>query len=101
VQRVRAGGDLVIKALTTMDANGRRTLILGLDDRNVQRLTTNQPLIVQGEEMGLDIDIYIAHAPSYGELFAQMRAAGFTIPSFPLDKPITLYGDELKGLKNS
>jgi hypothetical protein len=98
---VRTGGGPVIKAMTKPGADGRRTLILGLDNRNVALLTSSRPIKIHGEEMGLDVDILIAHGPTLAELLNEMRDAGFEIPHFDLDKPITLFGDELHGKKNS
>jgi ribosomal protein S5 len=43
----------VIKALATV--NGRRLLLLGIDDRAVERLTAGQPILVRGAEVGLGV----------------------------------------------
>jgi hypothetical protein len=43
----------MIKALTGVLANGRRTLLLGLDDTNVARLTSDHPIKIDGGEMCL------------------------------------------------
>lgn len=91
----------MIKALTGLNRDGRRTVILGVDDRNVMRLCSGQPIRVDGRDMGLDVDILILHGPTYEDILAGLRKAGCEIPEFPLDKPITLRGDELKGNKNS
>jgi len=40
-------------------------VMLGLDAENVKRLQQNQPILVKGSELGLDVDIYI----TYGETF--------------------------------
>jgi hypothetical protein len=101
VQRVRAEGDPVIKAMTKPGANGRRMLFLGVDDENVVRLVSNEPIRVSGEDFGVDFDILIVHGKTYARLFSDMRAAGFEIPNVDLDKPFRLYGDELQGKKNS
>jgi hypothetical protein len=91
----------VIKAMTKPGPNGRRMLFLGVDNQNVVRLVSNEPIRVNGEDFGLDFDILLVHGVTYAKLLSEMRAAGFEIPHFDLDKPITLYGDELQGKKNS
>ena len=38
---------------------GRKFVILGLSDMNMQRLREKKPIVVHGEEINADTDIYI------------------------------------------
>lgn len=57
----------MIKALTTKK-DGGKLLILGIDDRNIAKLTTGDPMIVRGAEIGLTIDILIVHKPTLADV---------------------------------
>jgi len=60
--------------------DGRKCVLLGLDDVNVQRLTSDQPIKVDGKVLELDFDILIAHGKTQKDLITQLREVGFSIP---------------------
>lgn len=72
----------MIRAVMTKD-NGGQAVILGVDDENVRRLTAGDPILVQGEALGIPIDIFILHGATTEAVLDKLRGAGFSVPENP------------------
>ena len=58
----------------TSNKNGERQLIgLGLSDGNIKLLRQHKPILINGQELGLDQDIVILWAKTEMELLNQVR----------------------------
>jgi hypothetical protein len=68
--------------------DGRKILLLGVDDRNIERLTSGKPLHADGGLVGLPIDVVLLHGKTYQDVIEQIRKAGFDIPDYPGDPPV-------------
>ena len=70
----------MIKATTT-GKDGRPLLILGLSERNIELLQRGQPILIDGRELGLDLDCQIALMAGKDEadILRQLRNAGLGI----------------------
>jgi hypothetical protein len=78
----------MIRAVLTQ-GNGRKMLILGIDDENVRRLTSGQPIHCKGETVGLEVDVVVWHEHSTGEIVESMRQHGFDVPAaVPADRVV-------------
>lgn len=49
---------VVIKA-TSVTVRGRPIVILGLSAVNVERMRADEPILVDGDEIGIDVDIVV------------------------------------------
>ena len=75
----------MIRAVLTQ-ANGRKMLILGVDDENIRRLTSGQPVRVLGETVDLELDVVIWHEHTTSEIIDSLRELGFAVPPVPEDR---------------
>lgn len=66
--------------------DGRKLLILGLDQTNVERLKSGQPVLVEGGLMGLDvpIDVAIMYGETLDNVAKDLREMGFSSIPDPL-----------------
>jgi hypothetical protein len=79
----------VIRAVTT-GPDGRRLLILGVDDENIKRLTSGQPLHVEGDPLGIPgITVVIMHGHSLQDVLDELKTSGVDLPvdRVPIAKP--------------
>ena len=51
-------------------------VILGLSDENLRRLREDMPILVNGEALGLDVDIAVIAGRTEDTIQEQMRQAG-------------------------
>lgn len=63
------------------NAVGRRTLILGLEPGNFERLKAGQPISFNASDLGVDCDILIFAGESPEEMARQLGAAALDIPT--------------------
>ncbi len=70
----------MIRAVLTQN-NGRKMLILGIDDENVRRLTSGQPIHVKGATVDLEVDVAIWHEHTLDEIVEKFREFGFDVPA--------------------
>jgi hypothetical protein len=69
----------MIKFKGTKD--GRTFVGFGITAENVIRLLQGKPILIKGEDIGLEpMDITIVYGPSSEKLIEQMRAQGLAIP---------------------
>lgn len=75
---------------------GERGLIgLGLTEGNVERLKKNEPIHVNGAEMGLSYDILIFYGKDAAEIIANMRLMNATPNVQQIGKSHDLQGGDL------
>ena len=78
----------MIKAKCT-GPGGRKTLLLGIEEKNWKRLKQGKPIHVNGEEVGLNgVDVLLIGAPTIKELIEQVQ---------PFIDDQTVVHDNLKG----
>lgn len=72
----------MIRALATT-RSGRRLLVLGIDRENVRRLTGGDPIYVQGNAHGLDldVDVVVAFGEELQDILDEITSAGVEIPT--------------------
>jgi hypothetical protein len=72
------------------NANGRKFLILGVDKANVEKLMAKKPIIVRGNEFGLDlsIDVVIMYGDTLEEVAKELRDNGIGPIPDPLPGPV-------------
>jgi hypothetical protein len=74
----------MIRAVATK-ADGTKLLILGVDDENVKRLTSGQPIHVEGADVGIPgVDVVVMHGHTMQAFSlrgprAALRGGGATI----------------------
>lgn len=60
--------------------NGRELFGFGLSVRNLARLLQDKPILIEGQEMGLDHDIMIYAGTTEEAMLAQLQALGVEMP---------------------
>lgn len=82
-------GNTMIRAVHT-NPEGRKLLILGIDKTNVERIKAGQPILVKGDQMGLDlpIDVAILYGESLDDVAKSLRDMGFVSIPDPLPPPV-------------
>lgn len=78
----------MIRAVATKK-DGRKLLILGVDRTNIERLTSKQPIMVQGNQFGLDlpVDILIMFGETLDDVATELRQSGVGPVPNPLPDP--------------
>lgn len=61
-------------------ANGIPFLLLGVDDENIKRLTSGQPIRCAGHTVGIDGDVLIVHGKTLDDVKDTLAKAGIPIP---------------------
>lgn len=90
----------MIRAMKKLDG-GRRLIVLGVDDENVRRLTSNDPIMVDGASVGMpDVRILIVHGRTLKDAGKALEEIGFEMPEIPDGQPprapvVDLCGQEL------
>lgn len=72
----------MIRAVVTR-SNGRRVLVLGIDDVNVKRLTEGQPIHVDGLLEGLNFEVIILYGSTLQDIVEDLRKTGLEVPDAP------------------
>ena len=65
----------MLKATGTSKA-GRRFVLLGLSDINLDKLREGKPIHVFGPEVGLDVDLVIFSGPTEDEMAKELEKLG-------------------------
>jgi phage-related holin len=55
-------------------------VLIGLNRVNIDRLLTNQPILVKGDEIGITQDIIIIANETLDQVIDDMRSLGIPIP---------------------
>lgn len=61
-------------------ARMENTVFLGLDRENINRLLDNQPIHINGSEVGITQDIVIVANETLNDCIEDLRALGLPIP---------------------
>ena len=69
--RTRRPGDLLIKAVTTLD-DGRKLLILGLSEMNIRELKKGRPISIELEKLGLEGQIAIVYGETEADIVDEL-----------------------------
>lgn len=79
----------MIRALATQK-DGRKLLILGVDRTNIDKLTSKQPIIVRGDQFGLDlpVDFLIMFGETLDDVATELRQSGVGPIQNPLPDPV-------------
>jgi hypothetical protein len=73
----------MIRAVLTGTKKGKpnKTIFLGIDKGNVNRLVEGQPILVEGDTLGMPgLDVAIHYGTTLPDVLADLRAAGLPIP---------------------
>jgi hypothetical protein len=70
----------VIRATITSPSTGKRTLLLGVDRENMNRLMAGQPIYVEGKPLNLGFDVAIVFGESLQNVVEEMQKAGIHFP---------------------
>ena len=62
----------MIRAIIRSKTTGRRTLLLGLDRENLDRLANGKPIYVIGKALGVDCDVAIVFGESLSDVINDM-----------------------------
>lgn len=65
----------MIKAILQRKASKRPIVLLGLSQGNINRLTNGEPILVHGQEVGLDADITIVWGATEQAIMDEITAA--------------------------
>jgi hypothetical protein len=76
----------LIRATITSPSTGKRTLLLGVDRENMNRLTDGKPIFVKGEPLGVNCDVVIVFGESLDQVVEDMHKAGIHFPPPPEGK---------------
>ena len=69
----------MIRAVSTK-RDGGKILVLGVDDENVKRLTSGKPIFVEGEPLGLPVDVVILHGRTLQDVLNELKDSGIELP---------------------
>lgn len=66
----------------SIQANGRVLLLLGVDRENITRLTAGQPIFVDGDKHGLDLDfdVGVLFGETLQDVINELGEAGVQFP---------------------
>jgi hypothetical protein len=65
-------------------ANGRTILLLGLDKEGVRRLTSGEPVFVDGRTVGLEtLDVVVMYGETIRDVMQELKKAGIKLPDVP------------------
>lgn len=66
----------MIRAVFSRGDGKRKLLLIGLSEENVRRLRDGKPVLLEGEEIGLDVDVCVCHGETEQALMGELRAIG-------------------------
>ena len=70
----------MIRAVKKM-ADGSVLLLLGVDDGNIERLTSGQPIHVEGASVGIPgVNVAIMHGHTLQDIMDELKANGVDLP---------------------
>ena len=70
----------MIRAVATR-ADGTKLLLLGVDERNVERLKAGKPIMVEGGPLGLpNVAVAIMYGETMQAIIDELKEAGISVP---------------------
>lgn len=60
--------------------DGSVLLLLGVDDTNIERLTSGKPIHVEGAMLGIPVDVVIMHGHTMQDVVDELKASGIEVP---------------------
>lgn len=70
----------MIRAVKRMN-DGSILLLLGVDDTNIARLTSGQPINIEGESVGIPgFNVVIMHGHTLQDIMDELKASGVDLP---------------------
>ncbi len=73
--------DLV--GLTVLKGRSKSHIVLGLEEKNLQKLKEGLPILIKGKSLGMPEDIIVYYGADMKALITQFREFGFEIPDVP------------------
>ncbi len=66
----------MIKAVRSNADGTRKLLLLGLSEANVQRLRQDKPILIEGAELGLQVDVLLCHGANERAITEKLESKG-------------------------